>query len=119
MKDYLAMNGFGDLLGRNKDRPLDQGTLSPKEFEAKQEAWLDRQERACAAVRSRLGYNAREEVKDKAVLDEMFLGLKKRFRPTGSAIFQHLDRQYHQPTLTELKAASNFPASQCEARKNH
>src|SRR5438045_9537558 len=101
MKDYLAMNGFGDLLGRNKDRPLDQGTLSPKEFEAKQEAWLDKQERACAAVRSRLGYNAREEVKDKAVLDEMFLGLKKRFRHNGSVIFKHLDRRKHESPLTE------------------
>ena len=116
MKDYLAMNGFGDLLGRNKDRPLDQGTLSPKEFEAKQEAWLDKQERACAAVRSRLGYNAREEVKDKAVLDEMFLGLKKRFRPTGSAIFQHLDRWYHELTLAECKGVSDFAENLREAR---
>ena len=116
MKDYLAMNGFGDLLGRNKDRPLDQGALSPKEFEAKQETWLDKQERACAAVRSRLGYNAREEVKDKSVLDEVFLGLKKRFRPTGSAIFQHLDRRYHELTLAECKGVSDFAENLREAR---
>src|SRR5438045_3577222 len=98
MKDYLVMNGFGDLLGRNKDRPLDQGTLSPKEFEAKQEAWLDKQERACAAVRSRLGYNAREEVKDKASRMRCFLGSKRDFVPlavlfsntlTGSIMNSH------------------------------
>src|SRR5438045_5129250 len=70
--------------------------------------WLDKQERACAAVRSRLGYNAREEVKDKAVLDEVFLGLKKRFHPPSSAIFQHLDWQYHELTLAECKGVSTL-----------
>src|SRR5947207_14613061 len=63
-----------------------------------------------------LGTNAREEVKDKAVLDEMFLGLKKRFRPTGSAIFQHLDRRYHELTLAECKGVSDFAENLREAR---
>ena len=89
IRDFLTMNGFGDLLGRNKAMPEEQGTHRSNTFEQKKEAWLDKQERACAAARSRLGYNAREEVKDKAVLDQLLLGLEKRFRPTGSAIFNN------------------------------
>jgi hypothetical protein len=110
------MNGFGDLLGRNKAMPEEPGTHRSNTFEQKKEAWLDKQERACAAARSRLGYNAREEVKGKAVLDELLLGLEKRFRPTGSAIFQQLDRRYHDLTLAECKGVSDFAEQLQEAR---
>jgi hypothetical protein len=116
IRDFLTMNGFGDLLGRNKAMPEEQGTHRSNTFEQKKEAWLDKQERACAAARSRLGYNAREEVKDKAVLDQLLLGLEKRFRPTGSAIFQQLDRRYHDLMLAECRGVSDFAEQLQEAR---
>ena len=62
IKDYLTMTGFGDLLARNASLP-EQGTLSAETWEAKKESWTAKQERACAVIRNRLGYNARESVK--------------------------------------------------------
>lgn len=62
IKDYLTMTGFGDLLARNASFPK-QGTLSAETWEAKKESWTAKQERACAVIRNRLGYNARKSVK--------------------------------------------------------
>ena len=57
------MNGYGDLLKRNAKRP-EQGALSESAYETKLDTWLDKQERACSIIRSRLGYNATKEVKE-------------------------------------------------------
>jgi hypothetical protein len=115
MRDYLTMNGFGDLFGRNKAMP-ERGSLTVTAYDAKKENWFDKQERACAAVRSRLGYNAREEVKGATVLENLFTGLQKRFRPTGSAVFQHLDRRYHELSLDGCSGISDFAEKLREAR---
>jgi len=105
MRDYLTMNGFEDLLGRNKDMP-NKGTLTEETYETKKDTWLDKQERACAVVRSRLGYNARK----------VFAKLQKRFRPTGSAVFQQIDRRYHELSFDECKGVSDFAEKLREAR---
>jgi gag-polypeptide of LTR copia-type len=115
IRDYLTMNGFGDLLGRNKDAPA-QGTLTPEAYATKQESWLDKQERAIAIVHSRCGYNARDEIKGKTVLNDVLLALQKRYRPTGSAIFQQLDHRYYDLTLADCKNVSDFAEKLREAR---
>jgi hypothetical protein len=115
IRDYLTMNGFGDLLGRNKAAPV-QGTLTADAHATKEESWLDKQERAIAIVHSRCGYNARDEIKGKTVLNDVFLTLQRRYRPTGSAIFQQLDRRYYDLTLADCKNVSDFAEKLREAR---
>ena len=46
----------------------------------------------------------------------MFAKLQKRFRPTGSAVFQQLDRRYHELSLIECKGVSDFAEKLREAR---
>lgn len=115
IRDYLTMNSFGDLFGRNKALP-ERGSLAITAYDTKKENWFDKQERACAAVRSRLGYNAREEVKGTTVLEKLFAGLQKRFRPTGSAVFQQLDCCYHELSLGGYSGVSDFAEKLREAR---
>ncbi|KAG7003598.1 Retrovirus-related Pol polyprotein from transposon TNT [Fusarium oxysporum f. sp. conglutinans] len=54
MLDLLDMCGYGDLLTRNAQPPTEGNDLATQI-----EAWRSRQDRACGAIRSRLGYNAR------------------------------------------------------------
>ncbi len=75
IRDFLTMNGFGDLFGRNKDAP-EQGTLTEETYATKQDSWLDKQERAVAIVHSRCGYNARGKINGKTVLNDVFLALQ-------------------------------------------
>lgn len=83
MKDYLIISGYGDLFKRNKDKPTGTSAATVEKIDN----WLSKQERACGAVLNRLGYNAREQVKDKETVTEMFDELEKRFKPKGSAVF--------------------------------
>ena len=76
MRDYLTMNGFGDLLGRNKDMP-NKGTLTEEAYETKQDTWLDKQERACAVVRSRLGTMPERKLKKKPTLRKCSLNCRR------------------------------------------
>ena len=115
IRDYLEINGHGDLLGRHKKQP-EKGNLTDDVYDTKVEAWLDKQERACAAVRNRCGYNAREEVKKETTVDSLLNKLKKRFRPTGSAVFQQLDRRYQELTLADCKNVMDFAEKLREAR---
>ncbi|KAF9781480.1 hypothetical protein IL306_013259 [Fusarium sp. DS 682] len=54
MLDLLDMCGYGDLLTRNAQPPT-EGNDPATQFKV----WRSRQDRACGAIRSRLGYNAR------------------------------------------------------------
>jgi hypothetical protein len=112
---YLSMNGYGDLLKRNAKRP-EQGTLSEAAYETKLDTWLDKQERACSIIRSRLGYNATREVKEIENADEILTKLQKRFRPTGSAVYQYLERRYQEVTLDTCKGVMNYAEKLREAR---
>jgi hypothetical protein len=60
--------------------------------------------------------HAREEVKEETNLEKVFAKLQKRFRPTGSAVFQQLDRRYHELSLDECKGVSDFAEKLREAR---
>ncbi|KAH6961767.1 hypothetical protein BKA56DRAFT_452673, partial [Ilyonectria sp. MPI-CAGE-AT-0026] len=80
MKDHLTMSGYGDLFKRNKDKPTGTSAATIEKIDN----WLSKQERACGAVLNRLGYNAREQVKGKETVTEMFGELEKRFKPKGN-----------------------------------
>ena len=112
---YLSMNGYGDLLKRNAKRP-EQGALSERAYETKLDTWLDKQERACSIIRSRLGYNATREVKEIENADKILTKLQKRFRPTGSAVYQCLERRYQEVTLDTCTGVMNYAEKLREAR---
>ena len=101
------MTGFGDLFARNASLPK-QGTLSNETWEAKKESWTIKQERACAVIRNRLGYNTRESVKLLATIVTILNIIKLRFRPTGSAVFVSLDRKYHELTLADCTGVMDY-----------
>lgn len=112
MKDHLTMSGYGDLFKRNKDKPTGTSAATVEKIDN----WLSKQERACGAVLNRLGYNAREQVKDKETVSEMFGELEKRFKPKGSAVFQELDRRYNSLALDQCSGVMNFAERLREAQ---
>lgn len=107
MKDYLTMTGFGDLLTRNALLP-DKGTLTDEAWDLKKEIWTTKQERACAVIRNRLGYNARESIKSLTTVATILTKIESRFRPTGSAVFISLDREYHELTLSHCTGVMDY-----------
>ncbi|KAI8397508.1 hypothetical protein FOFC_20780 [Fusarium oxysporum] len=112
MKDHLTVSGYGDLFKRNKEKPTGAGAETIEKIDN----WLSKQERACGAVLNRLGYNAREQVKNKETVTEMFSELEKRFKPKGSAVFQELDRRYNTLTLDQCSGVMNFAERLREAQ---
>ena len=107
IKDYLTMTGFGDLLTRNASLSK-QSTLSAETWEAKKEFWTAKQERTCAVIRNRLGYNVRKSVKLLATIATILNKIELRFRPTGSAVFVSLDREYHEVTLADCTGVMDY-----------
>ena len=90
IQDYLAINGYSTLLKRNTSPPTQKIEEAIDDFEDRMEVWEEKQARACAAIRNRLGYNGRELVKGLTRVHEILLQVKKNFRPTGSAVFQDM-----------------------------
>jgi hypothetical protein len=104
ISNWLSMNGYADLLSRSKERPP-QGTLSELDYRIVTETWLSRQERACAIIKNRCGWNADAELKRSDIADALLNTalpeaeqlyptvtrhlalLKRRYTPTGSAVF--------------------------------
>ena len=72
------MTRFGDLLAQNASLP-EQGTLSAETWEAKKESWTAKQERACAVIRNRLGYNACKSIKLLVTVATILSKIKLRF----------------------------------------
>ncbi|KAI7763638.1 hypothetical protein LZL87_013617 [Fusarium oxysporum] len=94
MLDLLDMCGYGDLLTRNAQPPT-EGNDPATQIKA----WRSRQDRACGAIRSRLGYNARVFTAGIPTAQGMISHLESRYRPVRSAIFQELDRRFQELTL--------------------
>jgi hypothetical protein len=121
--DYLAMNGYIDLRGRNKSPPTAVGA-DDTTLPARLELWYTRQERAVGIVMNRCGTNARAEIEALSPVDaepvlrleDCLQAIKQRFLPRGSAIFQQLDRNYSQLTLDQCKDVSDFAARLRKAR---
>ncbi|KAI8416343.1 hypothetical protein FOFC_02652 [Fusarium oxysporum] len=103
MLDLLDMCGYGDLLTRNAQPPTEGNDLATQI-----EAWRSRQDRACGAIRSRLGYNARVFTTGISTAQGMINHLETRYRPVGSAIFQELDRRYQELTLESCDSVMEY-----------
>ncbi|EGU73351.1 hypothetical protein FOXB_16138, partial [Fusarium oxysporum f. sp. conglutinans Fo5176] len=103
MLDLLDMCGYGDLLTRNAQPPTEGNDLATQI-----EAWRSRQDRACGAIRSRLGYNARVFTTGIPTAQGMMSHLETRYRPVGSAIFQELDRRYQELTLDSCASVMEY-----------
>ncbi|KAL5583887.1 hypothetical protein FOVSG1_015394 [Fusarium oxysporum f. sp. vasinfectum] len=111
MLDLLDMCGYGDLLTRNAQPPTEGNDLATQI-----EAWRSRQDRACGAIRSRLGYNARVFTTGISTAQGMINHLETRYRPVGSAIFQELDRRYQELTLESCDSVMEYAN---KLRQNH
>ncbi|PCD22174.1 hypothetical protein AU210_015972 [Fusarium oxysporum f. sp. radicis-cucumerinum] len=103
MLDLLDMCGYGDLLTRNAQPPTEGNDLATQI-----EAWRSRQDRACGAIRSHLGYNARVFTTGISTAQGMINHLETRYRPVGSAIFQELDRRYQELTLESCDSVMEY-----------
>ncbi|KAL5603949.1 hypothetical protein FOVSG1_006699 [Fusarium oxysporum f. sp. vasinfectum] len=103
MLDLLDMCGYGDLLTRNAQPPTEGNDLATQI-----EAWRSRQDRACGAIRSRLGYNARVFTTGIPTAQGMISHLETRYRPVGSAIFQELDRRFQELTLDSCDSVMEY-----------
>ncbi|KAI8402292.1 hypothetical protein FOFC_17599 [Fusarium oxysporum] len=103
MLDLLDMCGYGDLLTRNIQPPTEGNDLATQI-----EAWRSRQDRACGAIRSRLGYNARVFTMGILTAQGMMSHLETRYRPVGSAIFQELDRRFQELTLDSCDSVMEY-----------
>ncbi|SLM33937.1 Ribonuclease H-like domain [Lasallia pustulata] len=77
-------------------------------FDQRTEEWEEKQESACAAVKSRLGYNGRELVKNKTQVLEILVEIKKNFRPSDSAAFQDLVQRFDALTLQGCGSVLDF-----------
>lgn len=75
IRDYLIMAGFGDLLTRQATSPP-QDSLTVDAWTTKKELWTEKEERACAAIRNRLGYNARSAVENLTTVSTILAKIK-------------------------------------------
>ena len=108
MEDWLGLYGYGKLLSEQTVQPTRREHESNNEYLTRIDTWEEKQERGYAAIRSRCGLNAREELKGVNQVDAALAKLKSRFQPKGSAIFQQLDQNYANLTLEHCKSVSEF-----------
>lgn len=101
------MTRYGDMFVQNATEPI-QGTLTAELCEAKKEAWFAKQERASAVINNRLGYNGREAVKGLSTVAEIIAKVEAHFRPSGSAVFTALDREYNELSLSDFNNVMDF-----------
>lgn len=101
--DCLGMNGYLDLLHRNKEPPAGDGPDGPQRLER----WLQRQDIACSIVETTCGYSAREVVKGIERLDEVLARLKTRFDPEEGASFSKVNATSAALALAECSSASD------------
>jgi hypothetical protein len=68
MRNYLIMNGYNSILIKQTEAPDRRSKEADTAYEARVEAWEDRQARALAAIRDRCGYNAEAIVNESATV---------------------------------------------------
>ena len=72
MRNYLIMNGYNSTLVKQIEAPDRRSEEADLAYEARVEAWEDRQARALAAIRDRCGYNAEAIVNECATIKHAF-----------------------------------------------
>ncbi|KAM4064271.1 GAG-pre-integrase domain-containing protein [Hirsutella rhossiliensis] len=93
IRDLLTVAGYGDLLpgGRKAVQPAQRDEESENVFEDRLEIWLDRQTRILQAIEA-------------------------RYKPSGSACFQELDKKYMDLTLDVCTDVMDFAEKLRQAR---
>ncbi|SLM33941.1 Ribonuclease H-like domain [Lasallia pustulata] len=108
IRDYLSIKGFSTLLRRQINPSTQRPNEEQSAFDQRTEEWEEKQERAYAAVKSRLGYNGRELVKNKTQALDILVEIKKNFCPSGSAAFQDLVQRFDALTLQGCRSVLDF-----------
>ncbi|KAH7119208.1 hypothetical protein EDB81DRAFT_631188, partial [Dactylonectria macrodidyma] len=111
--DFLSTHNYGRLFNALKEPPVKLRSDTEREYANVLEKWEEKQDNACNCVRATLGFNAREIVKpitEKPFnrLHEVLEAIEEHYKPTGSANYQELDRNYHELSLENCKGVMNF-----------
>lgn len=118
--DFLSTHNYGRLFNALKEPPVKLQSDTEREYANILERWEEKQDNACNCVRATLGYNAREIVKpttDKLFnrLHEVLETIEENYKPTGSANYQEMDRNYHELSLENCEGVMNFASKLQEA----
>ncbi len=84
---------------------------------SQKEAWFAKQERACAVINNRLGYNVCLAVKGPTTVAKIIAKVEIRFWPSGSAVFTALDREYNKLSLSDCNNIMDFAEKLRKAKK--
>jgi hypothetical protein len=108
MRNYLIMNGYNSILVKQTESPDQRSEEADSAYEARVEAWEDRQARALAAIRDRCGYNAEAIVNECATVKEAFEELRSSYQPSGSGQYDKLCSQFNDIALSACTRVGNF-----------
>ena len=79
MRNYLIMNGYNSILVKQTEAPDRRSEEEDTSYEARVEAWEDRQARALAAICDRCGYNAEAIVNECTTVKKAFEELRSNY----------------------------------------
>jgi hypothetical protein len=118
--DFLSTHNYGRLFNALKEPPLKLQSDTEREYANILEKWEEKQDNACNCVRATLGFNARELIKATPEepfnrLHEVLEAIEDKYKPTGSANYQELDRNYQELSLEGCKEVMTFASKLQEA----
>jgi hypothetical protein len=117
IRDFLIIGGYNDILTRDRDQaPARAAGVTVAAHAARVEAWNDKQERACAAIRNRFGYNARALIEGTATAAEASAFLESNFKQQAFGVFTELCRRFYELTLSDCKDVSEYTEKFCKVR---
>ncbi|KAL1581936.1 hypothetical protein WHR41_09516 [Cladosporium halotolerans] len=108
MRNYLIMNGYNSILVKQTETPDRRSEEADAAYEARVEAWEDRQARALAAIRDRCGYNAEAIVHECATIKKAFEELRSNYQPSGSGEYDRLCSRFNDIALSVCSGVGNF-----------
>ncbi|KAK5996264.1 Retrovirus-related Pol polyprotein from transposon TNT 1-94 [Cladobotryum mycophilum] len=109
---------FGDLLRRNKDRPVQKANETVDEFDNREGLWEDRQVQIIAWIRSRVSASVKPKIQGLETIQKILDELEKHYKPRGSATLLQLDQRYNDITLATCKDVEEFAHNLRTARED-
>ncbi|KAJ5562101.1 hypothetical protein N7535_003441 [Penicillium sp. DV-2018c] len=94
MNRTLEINGYSDLLSRNKSEPSES---------KKKDRWFTRQEKACGAVNGRLDDTIETAVNLKKTLIDLLSAIEAWVCPNSGAQLDDLDSSKHDRIIGYIK----------------
>ena len=92
IRKQLKIAGYGDLLSRQKDRPSNS---------TKANIWEEKQERACAAVKTRLSPSIERSVEKIENLDRLLEKVKTLLKPNANMAIQNAWDKFNDLSLDD------------------